>query len=245
MTEHPDHNHEPSKHLLVGIPMQEELNILVRTWEGMGFRAEDSCVGRLPVKHFPDLNTTITRGGIGKVRYAVKMQHLLDGCTHRDMLICAGTAGSLINGLNAGDVVVATTIIEHDVRTLSPDLRSPVYETQDSLVNVFRQVNVPREDLFSIHSGAIASGDEVICDSQRRCSLSERTGALAVAMEGAGGARACRFSDVPFLEIRGLTDAADQRIATHFLENLEPAMRHVAIVLALAIPALRHDSFHP
>ncbi|MDT8274357.1 MAG: hypothetical protein RRA35_14285, partial [Desulfomonilia bacterium] len=131
MTDKPDHLCEPRKHLLMGIPMQEELDILVRTWTEMGFHVEDSRIGRLPVKHVPDLNTTIARGGVGKVSYAVKMQHLLDECTRRDLLICAGSAGSLSCGLNAGDVVVATTIIEHDVRPLFPGLRSTVFSTQE------------------------------------------------------------------------------------------------------------------
>jgi len=55
-----------------------------------------------------------------------------------------------------------------------------------------------------------------------------RTGALAVAWEGAGGARACHFSGIPFLEIRGITDSADSDAASDFGANLEGAMRNVA-----------------
>ncbi|MDT8273248.1 MAG: hypothetical protein RRA35_08645, partial [Desulfomonilia bacterium] len=104
---------------------------------------------------------------------------------------------------------------------------------------------MPGECSFRIHFGSIASGDEVICDPQRKCSLHEETGALAVAMEGAGGARACRFSAVPFLEVRGVTDAADHSIASDFLLNLESAMRHVAVFLASVIPGLTIDAPRP
>ena len=57
------------------------------------------------------------------------------------------------------------------------------------------------------------------------------TGALAMAWEGAGGARACQFSGVPFIEIRGITDQADHRAASHFRENLNTAMRNAAAMI--------------
>lgn len=56
-------------------------------------------------------------------------------------------------------------------------------------------------------------------------------GALAVAWEGAGGARACVFSGLPFLEIRGITDSADHRAPVEFEQNLEKAMANIAILI--------------
>jgi len=50
---------------------------------------------------------------------------------------------------------------------------------------------------------------------------------LAVAWEGAGGARACRFSGVPFIEIRGITDRANSQAPADFQMNLASAMRHL------------------
>ena len=55
-----------------------------------------------------------------------------------------------------------------------------------------------------------------------------RTGALAVAWEGAGGARACHFSGIPFLEIRGITDSADSDAASDFRATLEGTSFHYA-----------------
>ena len=61
-----------------------------------------------------------------------------------------------------------------------------------------------------------------------RRTLHQSTNALAVAWEGAGGARAARFSNVPFVEIRGVTDTADHDAPSDFKKNLETAMRNVA-----------------
>ncbi len=58
-----------------------------------------------------------------------------------------------------------------------------------------------------------------------------RTGALAMAWEGAGGARACQFSAMPFVEIRGVTDGANSRAAGDFRAHLATAMRNVATLI--------------
>ena len=65
-----------------------------------------------------------------------------------------------------------------------------------------------------------------------RCDeLRHATGALAVAWEGAGGARAARFSGVPFLEVRGISDLADDQAVQGWEQNIPAAMKNVATVL--------------
>ena len=56
------------------------------------------------------------------------------------------------------------------------------------------------------------------------------TGAIAVAWEGAGAARACEFSNVPFLEVRGMSDSANESPEA-FFGNIPTAMRNVAQIL--------------
>jgi adenosylhomocysteine nucleosidase len=65
--------------------------------------------------------------------------------------------------------------------------------------------------------------------------LQSLTGAIAVAWEGAGGARACRFSGVPFLEIRGITDSAGHSAPTDFEENLIIALHNLAITVLASL----------
>ena len=68
-------------------------------------------------------------------------------------------------------------------------------------------------------------------ETERKKVLHESTGALAVAWEGAGGAKACAFSGVPFVEIRGVTDTADHNAASDFEENLGVAMSNLATLI--------------
>jgi hypothetical protein len=55
---------------------------------------------------------------------------------------------------------------------------------------------------FQVHYGMIASGDEDIVTIERAAELHTQTGAVAMAWEGAGVARACLFSQIPYLEIQ-------------------------------------------
>ena len=77
----------------------------------------------------------------------------------------------------------------------------------------------------------VASGDEDVVDDERRRTLHQSTGALVVAWEGAGGARACAFSNVPLVEIRGVTDTANQNAPSDFETNLEVAMNNIATLI--------------
>lgn len=74
----------------------------------------------------------------------------------------------------------------------------------------------------------MARGDQDFVDPDRRLALRAATVALGVAWEGAGGARACKFSGVPFVEVRRLTDMASQHSPTDFLNKLEAAMETIS-----------------
>ncbi len=82
-----------------------------------------------------------------------------------------------------------------------------------------------------MHFGDVASGDEDIVSVDRARALRAATGAVAVAWEGAGGARACVFSQTPYLEMRGVTDQATVDAPAAFRQNLALAMRNIATVL--------------
>lgn len=66
---------------------------------------------------------------------------------------------------------------------------------------------------------------------ERRAEVRTRTGAVVVAWEGAGGARACQLRGIPFVEIRGISDGANQTAAGDFVANLPVVMGNVASVV--------------
>lgn len=210
--------------------MKEELDLLLQGFTKRGFRAESSTTGRLSVVQLSDLRVTLAPGGLGKAQFALQTQHLLDTRSDWDVIICAGAAGALGNKVSVGDVVVATTTVEHDYNNKFNKRPLPKFDGAGTIISDLKSVSQSLNS-FRVHFGPIASGDEDVVETERGRELHESTGALAVAWEGAGGARACAFSSVPFVEIRGITDAANRTAASDFAENLGVAMDNLAILI--------------
>jgi len=154
----------------------------------------------------------------------------LDSGPAWDLVICAGAAGGLENNLSVGDIVVATETVEHDINNKFGKPRMPRFRGDETAINALRQI-APTNGSFQLYFSSIASGDEDVIDVKRQEELKRMTGAIAVAWEGAGGARACQFSDIPFIEIRGTTDGADSEAASDFEINLPRVMKNVAIII--------------
>ena len=215
---------------LIITPMKEELDFLLQSCTKRGFHAESAMIGRLPVVRLPDLGVTLARGGLGKVQFAVQTQHLLDTCSNWDLIVCAGASGALGDKVSVGDVVVATTTVEHDYNNKFNKRTLPKFDGARAAISDLKSVS-QSVNAFNVHFGPIASGDEDVVETERKRALHESTGALAVAWEGVGGAKACAFSDLPFVEIRGVTDTADHNAASDFEQNLEIAMSNLAILI--------------
>jgi adenosylhomocysteine nucleosidase len=216
--------------LLVITPLQEEHDFFLRSCATRGFIAEHTILGRLPVARLPDLDITIARGGVGKAQFAIHTQHLIDTQAGWRAVVCAGAAGGLADDLTVGDVVVATTTVEHDYQNKFSTRPAPQFKGDSAVIADLRRVAIAHNS-FRIHFGVVASGDEDVIDDQRKQALRRSTGALAVAWEGAGGARACAFSGIPFVEIRGVTDAANHAAPTDFETNLAVAMGNIAMLI--------------
>jgi adenosylhomocysteine nucleosidase len=212
---------------LIVFPLQEELDLFLASCRQKGLSWAQGQIGRLPVFQVPDLGTSLAKGGTGKAQFAVQTQHLLDAGPVWEMVICAGAAGALVDEIAIGDVVVATVTVEHDYRNQFSERPLPNFRGSRQALAALRAVRMENV-AYDIHFGPVASGDEDIMAAERRQQLNEQTGGLVAAWEGAGGARACAFSGLPFLEVRGVSDAADASAATAFEENLEKAMSHVA-----------------
>jgi adenosylhomocysteine nucleosidase len=223
--------------ILVVTPMVEEMRFFKQAYVDYGFAHHELTLGRLPVVQFPELGLVLARGGTGKAQFALQTQHLIDNPVKHalssvdeqgwGLVICAGAAGSLVDELAVGDLVVATKTVEHDYDNRFSERPLPTFEGDPATLDQLRGLSASPGD-YSVHFGPVASGDEDIVDIVRRGELQRATGALAVAWEGAGGARACAFSGLPFVEIRAVTDTADSHAPTDFGNNLEQGLRNIA-----------------
>ena len=211
-------------------PMQEELDFFDQGCNTLGYKTEPISIGRISGLHISDLGLVLAQGGLGKAQFGVQTQHLIDSGPDWDAVICAGAAGALSDRLAVGDVVIGIETIEFDIRNKFGPPRLPRFKNEGSLVDELRRASIPNGS-FNVYSGPIASGDEDIVDRGRRQEVKTLTGALANGWEGAGGARACQFSGVPFVEVRGISDGADETAAQDFAKNLPMTMSHIARVI--------------
>lgn len=211
-------------------PLQEELDILVAELEQFGLQKNKSRLGNLYVFEFRELDLLVARGGHGKTQFGIQAQYLLCQAPQVQLLVCAGAAGALSSSLGIGDVVVATETIEHDYNLKFVNRPLPRFAGDTEVIKVLQTLPLSTST-FSIHFGAVASGDEDVIDTARGQELVNLTDCIAVAWEGAGGARACKFNEKCYVEVRGITDTANHQAVADFELNLATAMSNLAQVI--------------
>lgn len=212
--------------ILVLTPIKEENEALARYLKKQpGGAAEEISLGRSAVRCFAGLGLLLAVGGLGKAQFALQAQHMIDSCAEITALVCAGSGGGLAEGVRAGDVVVATESVEHDAIYRFARRPAPRFPGDPQMIARLREA-APAAP-FKVHFGPVASGDEDVVDRKRAEEIRKKTGALAVAWEGAGGARACRFNDLPYLELRGISDSANPLALVSFILHLNTVMERI------------------
>lgn len=150
-------------------------------------------------------------------------------------VICTGVAGGVGPDVEIGDVVIADTLVQHDLdpRPLWPRHVVPLLETgtfptdaamNDRIDAAARAHAAGCEPAASapsrrarVHRGLIVSGDQFIHGPEMaRAILGALPGAMAVEMEGAAVAQVCYEYGVGCSVFRTISDRADDDAAADF-----------------------------
>ncbi|OWT74748.1 MULTISPECIES: 5'-methylthioadenosine/adenosylhomocysteine nucleosidase [unclassified Achromobacter] len=157
-------------------------------------------------------------------------------------LLFAGLAGGIASAVRVGDVVIAETLVQHDLdaRPLFPRYEVPLlarakFATDAGLNEILAQcaadflggdlahrVDTATRERFGIfsptlHRGEIASGDQFIGAAEVARRLAEELPAtLCVEMEGAAVAQVCHEYGVPCAVLRTVSDRADAAAPVDF-----------------------------
>jgi adenosylhomocysteine nucleosidase len=214
---------------LVVTPLQEEYSDLHHSLSALDLKSHPERIGKLNVHCFPEINVTLARGGHGKTQFGIQTQHLLDHAEF-DLVICAGAAGALAPEVRVGDVIIATSTLEHDYNNKFSERPKPRFAGDAKSIEQIKALDLSDAN-FKVHFGIMAGGDEDVIEITRGAELRELHNALAVAWEGVGGARASAFSEVPYLEIRGATDTANHEAPVVFYINLKIVMKNIGFLL--------------
>lgn len=170
---------------------------------------------------------------IGKVAAATTSVALIERF-NAGRIVFTGVAGGLGEGVQVGDVVVASGFMQHDldVSPLFPRYEVPLYGQArfacDQALTA-RLLQAGRSGLESLalpaktllHHGLIASGDRFVsgaAEARGLRSALKQGGheALAVEMEGAAVAQVCFDYRIPFAAVRTISDRADDTAHVDF-----------------------------
>jgi adenosylhomocysteine nucleosidase len=182
----------------------------------------------------------------GKTAAAATAAMLIErfGVTH---LLFTGVAGAASREVAVGDIVIADSLVQHDMDAspLFPRFEIPllgvsrfgadaeVRERLDAAARGFIEQDAPamldaadRADFGirspRIHRGLIASGDQFIGSQATLDALGAALpGLLAVEMEGAAVAQVCHEFGLPFGVVRTISDDANEHAPIDFMRFVE------------------------
>jgi adenosylhomocysteine nucleosidase len=200
---------------------------------------------------------------MGKVAAAATVATLIErfGVTH---ILFTGVAGAADAGVSIGDIVVADSLIQHDMNAspLFPRFEVPLtgsaafapdgwlttrlgQAAQDFLAHDFAgAIDAADRSAFRlaqprVHHGLIASGDEFITGHTRQAELKAALPALlAVEMEGAAVAQVCFEFGIPYAVVRTISDDANEHAPLDFMRFIERVAARYAfdIVKRICLP---------
>tara|TARA_B100000959_G_scaffold198135_1_gene207239 strand:- start:178 stop:951 length:774 start_codon:yes stop_codon:yes gene_type:complete len=150
----------------------------------------------------------LVQGGIGRDN-AIRATSCLLESTSVDLLISAGIAGGIRQGLNVGDLVVAehvgyTRQVDFDVEKLQ--LESD-FVCKEEIIQLARQCSSVIES--KLHLGNLLTVDKVISKASTKRRIGEQNSFLAVEMESAAVAEVACERGVEFAAIRSISDDID------------------------------------
>jgi len=166
-------------------------------------------------------SVVLVRSGIGKVNAAICVQVLAD-LYGADYIINVGVAGALAKGLNIGDVVISTDLVQHDMDTSAfgdpigtiPRMAESFFAADPELIKIAARAGAEAE--VQVVMGRIASGDQFVSDGAVKKRIYDLFKAQCVEMEGAAVAHACYLNKIPFIVIRAISDRADDEANVAF-----------------------------
>ncbi len=229
-------------HPLTGIivAMQEELEVILQSL--VKERTVQRAGMEFHVGHYADRPVVAVICGVGKVNAALCTQILISEF-HVQRLINIGVAGGLGPMIQPGDIVIADSLVQHDM-DLSPlglpkgqlyRLEVFDFKTDPHLLELATQASaqIPQHKHFV---GRIVTGDQFVANPTQAQQLYQHFDALACEMESASIAQVCYLNQIPFICIRSISDNANTGAHMDFAEFTPIAVANASTLLQNMIP---------
>ncbi|AAK80075.1 adenosylhomocysteine nucleosidase [Clostridium acetobutylicum] len=222
--------------------MDEELEILLKEMEPQ--RQEKKAEMIFNLGKLSGKNVVIVRCGIGKVNAAICTQILADDF-NVDFIINVGVAGGIGKDILPGDIVIANSLVQHDMDTTAfgdrvgqiPRLDTFDFRCSNRLVELAKKV-CESFDKQKAYIGRIATGDQFVADIDKIKWLSSEFDALACEMEGGSIAHTAYLNNIPFVVIRSISDNANNGAHMDYEKFLPIAIKNSSTILKNMISLL-------
>lgn len=231
------------------VPMQQEIELILHHMHVENIVEAGSrkfYVGAIQRK-----KCVVSLSRIGKVASSVTAAVMIErfGVSR---IIVTGVAGGLTDEVKIGDIVVATSSVQHDMdcRPIFPQFEIPLLDVvtfkcdakmvEDAYASCFTFIQnelhdfVSREELESlhiqqpaIHKGLLVSGDQFIGTMPQYEKIRrELPAAIFVEMEGAAVAQVCYEYNVPLVVVRSISDKANAIAHIDFNRYIENVAKY-------------------
>ena len=180
-------------------------------------------------------NIILTESGIGKTNAARTTQILID-YYKPEAIFNIGVAGGIAKNLKVGDVIISTSLVEHDFDITAfnhpkgyiPNIGNNI-PIDNKLLNTTKTILDTNN--ISYKEGLIASGDIFCTKESMATKINTQFNALCVEMEGASIAQTAYLSKTPCLVIRSISDCPDNNNKVTYEEFLETSSNKVAQIM--------------
>lgn len=212
------------------------------------FEAVENRMKNIEVKQIYNLRFTLgkignkecilVRSGVGKVNSARTTQVMSDNF-ELEYIVNVGSAGSVNDSLNIGDVVIGREVVQHDF-DITAFGHSKGYITgvgnsvkcDEKLVKELNQMlESGPERNYTIKLGIVATGDIFCEDIAMKNKIRAKFNADVVDMECSAIAQVAYLNGIPFIVIRSVSDTPDGKNASTFDKNLKLASKRCANLL--------------
>lgn len=201
---------------------------------------------------YKGVEIALAQSGIGKVNATICTQMLID-LFKPEKLILSGVAGGLLPNMRAGDVIVASHVVQYDMDLTAFGRRHGETPGRDRLIEcnpdlvakataAFDTAFEDVEDGPNLMLGTIASGDRFVQDKDMLRWLQREFAALATEMEGAAFGHTCSLNGLPFAVIRTLSDGSGSSASDDFENNLHRACVNSFQLMDQMIPIAMKDT---
>lgn len=203
--------------------MQEEITPILSSLDD--YQTIEYAQNKFYFATFKEHELVIAYSKIGKVNSAITASLMIEKFMC-DVVLFTGVAGSLNPDLHIGDILYATSTVQHDLDITAfghphgfvPGIN--IFENTDNKLNQIANLVANKRNI-QIKSGIIASGDQFICDNDKKSWIKNTFNADAVEMEGASVAQVCSMLGVPFFMLRVISDEANGGAEMDFNQFLE------------------------